>query len=61
MEKKIYVKEEALEVIKELIDIKKTEEIDDDDFIWLLYKISKHSHRWKGNLIQYADEVRIKI
>ncbi len=61
MEKKIYVSEEAAEVIKELMNIKKTEEIDDDDFIWLLSRISKHAHRWKGIPVQYADEVRIKI
>ena len=61
MEKKIYVSNEALEVIKELMKAKKTYEIDDDDFIWLLYRISKHAHRWKGVPVQYADEVRIKI
>lgn len=61
MEKKIYVSEEALKVIKELMDIKKTEEIDDDDFIWLLHRISKHAHSWKGIPVQYADEVKIKI
>ena len=61
MEKKIYVSVEAAEVIKELMEAKKTYEITDDDFIWLLHRISKHSSRWKGVPIQYADKARIKI